>query len=393
MTTTDTDSTRPVALGANESPSETGYQHLSDEETKSMITPYAFGVDSSLLGLPLATPQRRGLAMLIDTAFIALLAQQDIVLLMIVAAAAFFKVGSQRQQPQKWRRMRKMLRWLSIVIIMGVAYALLKPVLSHFGGNSSGASSVKGSQQESKVSESKEVQLSDVLLGGLKYAGHLINLTQQIESQQCLKDKCWQATADEVVKTMAADGVDEANYQEIIGGFFDEHDMGWSKTERQSELARLNVIYDSEVQASDGSTKPTTQSMPVPADTNKPGPVVADKAVNESIDNNESNTNITEWVKGIIVDDLGFGFGWAAFYFTLFTAWWQGQTPGKRFMGIRVIQLDGSPLSVWDSFGRYGGYGAGFATGLLGFAQIYWDPNRQAIQDKISATVVIKGNQ
>ena len=43
-------------------------------------------------------------------------------------------------------------------------------------------------------------------------------------------------------------------------------------------------------------------------------------------------------------------------------------------------------------FGRYGGYGAGFATGLLGFLQVYWDPNRQAIQDKISATVVIKGS-
>ena len=29
------------------------------------------------------------------------------------------------------------------------------------------------------------------------------------------------------------------------------------------------------------------------------------------------------------------------------------------------------------------------ATGLLGFIQIYWDANRQAIHDKISATVVI----
>jgi uncharacterized RDD family membrane protein YckC len=44
---------------------------------------------------------------------------------------------------------------------------------------------------------------------------------------------------------------------------------------------------------------------------------------------------------------------------------------------------------LWDSFGRYGGYGAGLATGLLGFIQIYWDPNRQAIHDKISATIVI----
>ena len=44
---------------------------------------------------------------------------------------------------------------------------------------------------------------------------------------------------------------------------------------------------------------------------------------------------------------------------------------------------------MWDSFGRYGGYGAGLATGLLGFLQIYWDPNRQAIHDKISSTIVI----
>jgi hypothetical protein len=57
-----------------------------------------------------------------------------------------------------------------------------------------------------------------------------------------------------------------------------------------------------------------------------------------------------------------------------------------------VVALSGEPLGLLDCFGRYGGYGAGFATGLLGFLQIYWDPNRQAIQDKISATVVIKGN-
>ncbi len=92
-----------------------------------------------------------------------------------------------------------------------------------------------------------------------------------------------------------------------------------------------------------------------------------------------------------LVQDLGLGVGWSAFYFTLFTAWWKGQTPGKRLLKIRVVQLDGTPLSLWDAFGRYGGYGAGIATGLLGFLQIYWDPNRQAIQDKISATVVVRG--
>ena len=76
-------------------------------------------------------------------------------------------------------------------------------------------------------------------------------------------------------------------------------------------------------------------------------------------------------------------------YFTLFTSLWNGQTPGKKVTGIKVLQLDGTPLSIIDSFGRYGGYAAGLATGFLGFLQVYWDPNRQAIHDKISATVVI----
>ena len=101
--------------------------------------------------------------------------------------------------------------------------------------------------------------------------------------------------------------------------------------------------------------------------------------------------SILQWGKGII-QDLGLGFGWAAVYFTLFSLLWRGQTPGKKLCNTRVVALSGEPLGLLDCFGRYGGYGAGFATGLLGFLQVYWDPNRQAIQDKISATVVIQGS-
>lgn len=91
-----------------------------------------------------------------------------------------------------------------------------------------------------------------------------------------------------------------------------------------------------------------------------------------------------------LLDDIGFGFGWAAVYFSLLTAWWQGQTVGKRLFGVRVVKLNGRPLTVWESFNRYGGYAAGFATGLLGFAQVFWDANRQAIHDQIAFTVVLK---
>ncbi|GGZ97103.1 hypothetical protein GCM10008090_01720 [Arenicella chitinivorans] len=98
--------------------------------------------------------------------------------------------------------------------------------------------------------------------------------------------------------------------------------------------------------------------------------------------------SVIDWLRGMFAD-LGISFGWAAVYFTVCVAWLNGQTVGKRIVGTRIIRIDGRDLSLWDSFGRYGGYGAGLATGLLGYMQVYWDVNRQAIQDKISETVVI----
>jgi hypothetical protein len=89
-------------------------------------------------------------------------------------------------------------------------------------------------------------------------------------------------------------------------------------------------------------------------------------------------------------NDFGLRIGWVGVYFTLFLTWWDGHTPGKWLLGMRVVRLDGAPLTLWLSFERFGGYAAGLATGLLGFAQIFWDPNRQAIQDRIAHTVVIR---
>ena len=91
-----------------------------------------------------------------------------------------------------------------------------------------------------------------------------------------------------------------------------------------------------------------------------------------------------------LVEDLGLGFGWGALYLTLTHAWWKGTSVGKRLFRIRVVMIDKRPLSLWLSFERAGGYAAGFATGLLGFAQVFWDPNRQAIHDKVSETIVIQ---
>ncbi len=88
---------------------------------------------------------------------------------------------------------------------------------------------------------------------------------------------------------------------------------------------------------------------------------------------------------------FGLTFGWAGVYFTLSLAWLGGRTPGKWIVGTRVVRLDGRPLTTLDAFIRYGGYAAGLATGLIGFARVLWEPNRQAIEDKIAWTVVVRG--
>lgn len=89
------------------------------------------------------------------------------------------------------------------------------------------------------------------------------------------------------------------------------------------------------------------------------------------------------------VDKIGLSYFWAAVYFTLLPLLWPGQTPGKRLLGLQVIELTAKRLTPLILFKRFGGYAAGLATGGTGFVQLIWDSNRQAIQDKTAHTVVI----
>ena len=86
---------------------------------------------------------------------------------------------------------------------------------------------------------------------------------------------------------------------------------------------------------------------------------------------------------------MGAKLGWGIVYFSLLPAWWGGQTVGKKIVRIRVLELTGQPMTVLRCLKRYGGYAAGMATGGLGFAQMLWDPNRQALQDKAAHTAVV----
>ncbi len=103
----------------------------------------------------------------------------------------------------------------------------------------------------------------------------------------------------------------------------------------------------------------------------------------------ERPSTLFTWIRDA-ADEAGLVFGWGTIYLTLFLALWGGRTPGKKLFGLRVLRLNGQPLGLFMSLERAGGYAAGLATGLLGFAQVWWDPNRQAIHDKIAETVVVR---
>lgn len=80
----------------------------------------------------------------------------------------------------------------------------------------------------------------------------------------------------------------------------------------------------------------------------------------------------------------------AFLYFTFFTWQWQGSTPGKRIASIKVVKLNGKPLSFWGSLERATGYTASASLLGFGFFQYFWDRNCQTTHDKITETIVVE---
>lgn len=91
-----------------------------------------------------------------------------------------------------------------------------------------------------------------------------------------------------------------------------------------------------------------------------------------------------------LTGSLGVTFGWSGVYFTLLTGLFNGRTVGKFVFGTRAAKINGRRFSYFDGFVRQGGYIAGVAMGMIGFLKLLWEPNRQAVEDRIAATVVVK---
>ncbi|WP_448556882.1 RDD family protein [Thalassotalea montiporae] len=381
--------------------------HLTGDETRQILTPFAFKIDKSLFGLPLASPFKRGSAIAIDGLLIAMLSSAPGELLAIVIAITLYRLGSQQRAEEmgytKGRKRRKFMRFIAAFSVFVVLLSVLPDAFDDLGWSDSnkyydGGYSGKGyTDLNSVIDQEEAVSVSDQLMISVAFG----KVVSELSDSDCETVDCWYQALSPSVTILNETSISNENKRTLINETVTGLEV--PADQQKALISKLSALL-TETESDENAISKQLISGDL-AKVAEPNANSADQASQDNLrnlDNQESNSSSTEipsttdkpvyslveLVKGII-NDLGLGFGWAAFYFTALTAVWGGQTPGKKLFGIRVIQLDGTPLSIWDSFGRYGGYGAGIATGLLGFIQIFWDANRQAIHDKISATVVI----
>ena len=103
----------------------------------------------------------------------------------------------------------------------------------------------------------------------------------------------------------------------------------------------------------------------------------------------EAPLNLASWMIGLIIA-FYFMLFWG--YFILFETFWNGQTPGKRLMNLRVVKENGRPIDFFSSSARNlvriidylpGMYGVGAVT-------MFFSPSYKRVGDYVAGTLVVK---
>lgn len=93
---------------------------------------------------------------------------------------------------------------------------------------------------------------------------------------------------------------------------------------------------------------------------------------------------------------LGLGFNVGTYFFVgLLYNWYfwtqkNGQTPGKKLMGIRVERVDGGAIRDLDAVVRFVGYHISGLILALGYLWALWDSKNETWHDKIAGTRVVR---
>ena len=361
---------------------------MPSPDPKHIVTPDAFRLCPDLLGAPLATPKRRLAALLVDLLLAAIAAQVAGWLIGVAVAVAFFRIVMRRkvQHPVK--------AWGRGAAAVAGALALFVVTIAVLDGDDDddegvpgmayvGAGSVPGTGGASGAERDANEEISSAIQAAIE-EGEMDE--DDLDDLQEIQGSAWLP----------------ARVREMTGALLAgaQGDTALSDAER-AEAADLLRRYADALAAADSLA---LDSLETPA-----GEVVAGRRLrllrmradrleervdalddeNEELHEAADNPSFFRSVRSV-ANDVGLKVGWVGLYFVLSLAWWGGRTPGKQLFGLRVARLDGRPISLWVAFERFGGYAAGLATGLLGFFQVFWDPNRQAIHDKIAMTVVVR---
>jgi hypothetical protein len=348
-------------------------------DPRSIVTPDAFTVATELLGTPLASPGRRLGAILVDLVVVGVLTaltKSFALVLGVVVAVLFIRAGFKRiSVPGSvfGRAMR------ASVGCLGVFVGLVTLVLWMSLGIDLGRSG-----------DTVRVSAPGLAPAGADLGTAIAGATSGLAFANAPDLETAAAAGRRVVEVGRDLGLGPSEMRELLKELIPQ-EADWAG-ESEALIAQL---LQSGLPSGDSSSAGAPESAPPTASGDSIEALLGRMRALEGElrqarqDDDSESGGFVSGLRGL-VDELGFGFGWATLYMTVMLSWWRGQTVGKRVFGIRVVRLDGEAMTWWAAFERAGGYAAGFATGLLGFVQVYWDANRQAIHDRIAGTVVVR---
>jgi uncharacterized RDD family membrane protein YckC len=112
-----------------------------------------------------------------------------------------------------------------------------------------------------------------------------------------------------------------------------------------------------------------------------------------SIERDELMSQMSKWTLALMIIILFLIF---TGYFIFFEWLWNGQTPGKRLLKLRVIREDGRPITLWEAIARNllrifdAIPGFFFPVYSLGLISIFLSSRDQRFGDMFAGTVVIR---
>jgi len=387
------------------------------DDPRHRVTETGFRVDPDLLGRPLAHPLRRLGAMLIDLCVIGSIAVTRFIspwLVAVVCAWLLWRVADPDADVRlSSDLLRTSFRWTAVATTGTAILVMISGMLPDDESRSSAeepasaavtpAASVPGSTATDSPAATDTARPEVRPDPG---PPSVVRSLREATSTEAVRDRT-AGLALELYRTGSTRYEVEDSIDHLVETALDE-DVSWDG-DREQVVEDVLVRLDSVTARSAAARDSLLAALAAASDSGRPGRVSAlasrvlgtpspagQRQLEERVDHLEEELEAARQPPSLIdlargaLDDLGLGLGWLGIYFTAALALWKGRTPGKRLLGIRVERIDGDPLTTWDAFSRFGGYAACVFTGLLGFAQILWDANRQGLHDRIAGTVVVR---